>query len=123
MCAVKNQWVDHKNRNPLDNRRENLRFCTISQNNSNKQSEKNSTSKYLGVSLACIKRTTSNKTYINYYWAASIGVNGVAKQLGKFKTELEAAIIYNIAARKYHREFANPNKFKSLSSLQTLAGT
>ena len=92
---------DHKDGNTLNNQRENLRACTSRQNNCNRKSSKNSISKYLGVSWDSEK----------IRWVSHIKVNGKNKKLGRFRTELEAAIIYNIAARKYHGEFANPNKF------------
>ena len=41
--------VDHKNRNTLDNTRENLRICTESQNQMNKCAKIKGRSKYLGV--------------------------------------------------------------------------
>ena len=51
------------------------------------------------------------KTYTHQYWKASIKTEDKIKYLGIFDTELEAAIIYNLAARRYHGEFANPNQF------------
>jgi len=71
------------------------------------------TSKYLGVCLHKTKEQTKKEEKIYYSWIAQITVNMNKKHLGSFKTELEAAIIYNIAARKYHREFANLNTFKT----------
>ena len=47
MNAKDGQLIDHINRNPLDNRKSNLRFCTRSQNNTNKKPC--GISKYLGV--------------------------------------------------------------------------
>jgi hypothetical protein len=38
MGAKKGQIIDHINGNPLDNRRENLRFCTAAQNAANTHS-------------------------------------------------------------------------------------
>lgn len=102
MDAPKGMVTDHINHNTLDNRRENLRICTQSENNRNIKSLVNSTSKYLGV----------HWSYLLKRWVASMNTSGKHKYLGIFKTELEAAIIYNIAARKYHGEFANPNKFQ-----------
>lgn len=47
--AKKGQEIDHVNRNPLDNRKENLRFCTRSENNHNRGMNKNNSSGYKGV--------------------------------------------------------------------------
>ena len=63
--------------------------------------KKDSTSKYFGVCWV----TRNGK------WVSAIGLGGKSHHLGYFDTELEAAIIYNIAARKYFREFANTNQF------------
>lgn len=41
--------VDHKNRESLDNRRENLRACTRQQNTRNRRGRKNTSSKHKGV--------------------------------------------------------------------------
>jgi len=104
MGAKKGQIIDHKNGEGLDNQRDNLRVCTHSQNGANRKPSKNGTSEYLGVSLTTIRHKYN-------YWQAQISINKKIKKLGNFKTEIEAAIIYNIAARKYHGEFARPNKF------------
>ena len=108
--------VDHKDHDGLNNQRENIRICTLSENSKNVTTRKNSSSKYLGVSEnKCVcKYITYNgemKTYTYCRLRATIKVGNKTQHLGYFKTELECAIIYNIAARKYHGEFANPNKF------------
>lgn len=93
--------VDHENRNTLDDRIENLRPADYSKNNKNRTSNKNSSSKYLGVyfTLHCKARN----------WCARIKGNGAYLHLGYFLTEIEAALMYNKAAVKYHKEFANLN--------------
>jgi hypothetical protein len=91
--------VDHRNRNGLDNRRENLRLATYSQNNCNKAKRKNTSSRFVGVSFD--KRQKR--------WAAYINHDGKRTSLGRFDIEENAAHAYDAAARKYHGEFAHLN--------------
>ena len=49
-------YVDHVNRNPLDNRRCNLRYVTPSQNSTNSSIRSDNTSGYRGVSLNKISK-------------------------------------------------------------------
>lgn len=92
--------VDHKNHNRLDNRRENLRVCTRSQNRQNTGSKRSSSSKYLGVSWRKAHKR----------WIAQIRVDGKDIFLGNFEDEKEAAKAYNKAAESYFGEFANLNQ-------------
>lgn len=107
--------TDHKDHNGLNNQRDNLRRCTSSENQKNARAS--GKSKYLGVSFYTPqkdnkhKRFKNGKPYKSNRWKASFHIGKKLKFLGYFETQLEAAIIYNIAARKYHGEFANPNKF------------
>jgi predicted CoA-substrate-specific enzyme activase len=91
--------VDHKNNNGLDNRGENLRPATCSQNNCNKAKRKNTSSRFVGVSFD--KRRQR--------WVAYINHNGKRIWLGWFDSEIDAALAYDAAARKYHGEFARLN--------------
>lgn len=100
-----NIFVDHKDRNGLNNKRDNLRLATDAQNKTNRESTKGATSKYLGVFLVIQKY--KEKTY--RYWVAQISKYDKNIHLGYFKTEQEAALAYNKAAIKLHGEFANLN--------------
>jgi hypothetical protein len=93
--------TDHINHDTLDNRKENLRICTRSENNCNRANKRN-TSGFHGVHF--------NKEYKEWY--ATIMVNRLKKYLGNFKTAEEAARAYDKAARELHREFANLNFHK-----------
>ena len=94
--------VDHENNNILDNRRANLRLATYSQNacNSNSRIDKSKTvSRFRG--LVFLKRRLK--------WGARIGYEGKVIWLGTFDSEIDAALAYDAAARKYHGEFARLN--------------
>ena len=93
------KWVDHKDFNGFNNRRSNLRGCTCQQNQFNKRSVKNSSSKYKGVYL--VQRKNGQK------YAAQIRINGKNTYLGVFTSEKQAAKCYNRVAKDYHKEFAN----------------
>lgn len=91
--------VDHKDRNPSNDKIGNLRAAIKSQNMANCNSRKNSSSKYLGVSWD--KRTKR--------WSAELTINHKLLHLGLFKIEEDAALAYNKAAKIHHGEFANIN--------------
>jgi hypothetical protein len=95
-----NLMLDHRNRNTLDNRKNNLRFCTKRQNQCNTQNRKNNTTGYQGV-YPCKDAST---------WYVRVNFYGKSKHIGSFKSIKEAAFAYNEAALKYHGEFACLNK-------------
>lgn len=92
--------VDHKNHNGLDNRRDNLRTCTQSQNKANITKFKNNTSGYKGVSWNKRRRK----------WYAAITVNYRTQHLGVYDDPWEAAQAYNRAALEAWGEFALLNE-------------
>jgi len=97
--ARKGLLTDHINGNKLDNRKENLRICTHQQNQRNKPSRCGA-SKYKGVSI----HGPTGKFQVHI--RADIGKR---LNLGHFDDEEKAAKAYDMAALKYHGEFANLN--------------
>lgn len=92
--------IDHKDGDGLNNQRHNLRLCSQTQNSQNKLKRKGCSSKYKGV---CWFRPAK-------LWAAGITVNGRSISLKYFKSEIDAAKVYDAAAVKYFGEFAKTNK-------------
>lgn len=93
--------TDHINCDKLDNRKENLRSVTRSQNNANMPKiQKKCSSRFKGV---CWHKQRNK-------WKAEIKVNGVRKHLGVFINEADAATAYNEAAKQNFGEFAKLNK-------------
>lgn len=89
--------TDHINGNGLDNRRSNLRISSAGQNRAN--SKPNKGRRFKGVHY----RNAPN----------SYGVQITTKEkriwIGTSKTEIGAARMYDIAARKHHGKFAKLN--------------
>lgn len=98
--------VDHINGVGLDNRRENLRLATRAQNLANSASRRG-TSDFKGVSHD--KQTGR--------WVAQITIDGRNKKLGRFDTEAQAALAYNIAAREAWGEFSRLNEVSTSVAL------
>lgn len=89
------EYIDHRNGNKRDNRLENLRQATVSQNMCNQKVSAICTTGYKGVSL--IGRTGR--------YRATIGINSKTKHLGSFDTAQEAHEAYCAAAALLHGEF------------------
>lgn len=93
----KGMVIDHINRIKTDNRLQNLRVITAKENSYNRTKSKTSTNLYKGVQ----KR---GKKFI-----ATISKDGKTHQIGGFKTEEEAAKVYDLMAGELFGQFAGLN--------------
>lgn len=91
--------VDHINHDTLDNRKDNLRICSQSNNNKNQRIRCDNTSGYKGV--------TWDKQHKK--WKSQISKNGKMKTIGMFDNKISAAIAYDAYAIEIFGEFANLN--------------
>jgi hypothetical protein len=99
-------YIDHRNGDVLDNRKQNLRRATHATNAQNAKKHARGaytvgevTSKYKGV---WYDRSRER-------WVAMISANSKRYMLGRFTSELDAAHAYDTAAEKLHGEFARFN--------------
>jgi len=96
MNAQAGQQIDHISHDTLDNRHENLRNCSNSENQQNARKGIGKTSIYKGVSW--------HKNHSK--WAVRIKVNGSEYWLGSFADECVAGHAYDLKARALFGEFA-----------------
>ena len=89
--------VDHVNGNKLDNRKENLRICTASENTINTGLSTRNKTGYKGVSFC--KRAKK--------FRAQISIDGKVKSLGYYDNPVDAHASYRQVAELIHGEFAN----------------
>ena len=98
MGAQPGETIDHINRNPRDNRKINLRFCTDHQNTFNKKLSINNTSGKTGV---CKEKDNRGK------WSAYIFINGKNKRLGVYENFEDAVNVRIEAEKELFGEFSS----------------
>lgn len=95
--------VDHINHDKLDNRRENLRLATMAENVAN-------------LPLRIGKRFKGPSPDRRYGgWDSFIGFRYKRINLGRFETEEEAALAYNVAAKELFGEYARLNEVEGVT--------
>jgi hypothetical protein len=94
--ASPNEIVDHENRNPLDNRKSNLRITDATGNSINRSISSNNTSGIIGVSWS----KTKNK------WRSFVSVQKKFIHLGYFKNFEDAVKARLVAENLYYGDFA-----------------
>ena len=104
---ISKQRIDHINHNGLDNRRANLRKCTIAENARNCRIRSDNTSGFKGVAWHRNEKK----------WVASICVNRSQIRVGRYFCIMAAARAYDKAAEKYFGEFACTNESLAAKSL------
>jgi hypothetical protein len=97
MKVTKDQTIDHINGDKLDNRKSNLRLCTIADNNYNRGKQSNNTTGYKGVYRRGSK------------WVAKINKNRKQIHLGQFDSPKDAAKAYDSGALIHFGDFAKLN--------------
>jgi len=108
MDPPKGMDIDHINGNTLDNRKENLRICTRSQNSQNKKLRRDSASCYKGVYK--VKSRNLKKPFNAYVGDPETSYpNKRQIRLGYYATAEEAARVRDKKAKELFGEFAYLN--------------
>jgi hypothetical protein len=94
--AQPGQQVDHRNHRTLDNRRKNIRLCSLNENRWNARKRSNNTSGLIGVHWDINREK----------WQSRIGINGKTFFLGYFTDKVEAARVRDAFAVRLHGDFA-----------------
>lgn len=106
--ADSSEFVDHANMDGLDNRRDNLRIATRSENNANRPGRYKDgalTSRYRGV----YRETDTRRNTPRSFWKAKCCAKNRVVLHAYFPTEIEAALAYDEAARQHQGKFARLN--------------
>lgn len=88
--------IDHQDGDGTNNRWDNIRPATYSQNHANR--------KYQGRTVSGLKGAFYDKK--NKRWESRIGLNGKTKFIGRFDTAEDAHNAYMAAAREHYGKFA-----------------
>lgn len=107
---ISGKRFDHKDHNPLNNRKYNLRPATPQENNQNKGKSKNNTSGITGVSWSKQKSK----------WKAQIWVNYKNNGLGYYSNKNDAIIARLNAESQYFGEFAPQKHLFEQYNIKTL---
>jgi hypothetical protein len=91
------EYLDHIDGNPSNNKIENLRAATLTQNQHNRKLGKDNTSGVKGVCWHKIKKK----------WQVQMRINNKVKHFGYFKNLELADLVAQEARNKYHGAFAN----------------
>jgi len=94
------QYIDHIDGNSANNKIENLRPATQSQNLGNSKQKNNNTSGYKGVCWDGQRKK----------WLARIQIHYQFIHIGRYNSPKEAAIAYNNAALHYFGKYAKLNE-------------
>ena len=92
--------IDHINHDGLDNRKINLRICTISQNQHNQRL-------HTGLKSSVYKGVHWSKK--SKKWQSRVGFMGKRIYVGQYDSEKDAAKAYDLKAIEYFGEFAKTN--------------
>lgn len=106
MNAAKGDRIDHKTHNHLDNRKENLRFCTTQENGFNRRISSNNRSGFKGVAFDPCYGAGGRKCG-RKVWRAQAEIGGKRHFLGKYETPEFAHEAYKAFVKERHGAFYN----------------